>query len=116
VQCGLGSIAWRSVRQPTVSRSTAESEYIAAGEVAKEIQYVHALSIQFGLRPVCIPVSTDNAATLRLIDDPVSMTRTTHIDIIYHHIRERVKCGQMKFCAVAGSANCANMFTKPLGR
>ena len=40
VMCGLGAIAWKSARQATVSRSTAESEYIAAGEVAKEVQYI----------------------------------------------------------------------------
>jgi hypothetical protein len=116
VQCGIGSIAWRSVKQPTVSRSTAESEYIAAGEVAKEIQYVHALATQFGLRPGCISVGIDNAAALRLIEDPVSMSRTKHIDIVYHYFRERVKSGQMMFHAVPGSANCADIFTKPLGR
>jgi hypothetical protein len=48
VQCGIGSLSWRillSVHQQTVRRSAAESESIAAGEVAKEIQYLHALAI-----------------------------------------------------------------------
>lgn len=116
VLCGLGSIAWKSVRQPTVSRSTAESEYIAAGEVAKELQYLHQLACQFGLNPGCIPVGTDNSAALRLIDDPISMARTKHIDVIHHHVRERVKLGQMRFVAVPGSENVADMFTKPLPR
>ena len=36
---GIGAISWKSGRQATVSRSSTESEYIAAGEVAKELQY-----------------------------------------------------------------------------
>jgi hypothetical protein len=95
VQCGIGSICWKSVRQATVIRSTPESEYIAAGEVAKELQNIHALALQMGLDPGCIPVGIDNEEALRLIQDPLSIARTKHIDVIYHHIRERVKLGQM---------------------
>jgi hypothetical protein len=95
VQCGIGSIAWRSVKQPTVCRYTAESEYMAAVEVAKDIDNVHALATQFGLQPGCIPAGIDNAAALRLIDESASMSRTKHIDIVHHHIRERVNSGQM---------------------
>lgn len=114
VQCGLGSICWKSVRQATVSRSTPESEYIAAGEVAKELQYIHALALQMGLQPGCIPVGIDNEAALSLIQDPLSMARTKHIDVIYHHIRERVSVGQMEFHSVSTDSNCADIFTKPL--
>jgi hypothetical protein len=116
VQCGLGSVCWKSVRQATVSRSTPESEYIAAGEVAKELQYIHALALQMGLQPGCIPVGIDNEAALRLIQDPLSVARTKHIDVIYHHIRERVNTGQMNFISVSTDSNCADLFTKPLPR
>ena len=44
VKYDIGAIVWQSVRQATVSRSTTEREYIAAGELAKEIQYVHQLA------------------------------------------------------------------------
>jgi hypothetical protein len=86
VKCGLGCIAWKSARQATVSRSTAESEYIAAGELAKEGQYLHQLARQFDLKPGCIPAECDNRAALSLIADLISAARTKHIDIIYHHI------------------------------
>jgi hypothetical protein len=51
VKCGLGSIAWNASSQATVCRSTTENEYIAAGELAQELQYVHQLAPQFGLAP-----------------------------------------------------------------
>jgi hypothetical protein len=91
VMCGIGSIAWKSARQATVSRSTAESEYIAAGEVAKELQYAHQLAPDLGLLPGCVPVGCDNSAALSLVEDPLSAARAKHIDIIYHHVWHRVK-------------------------
>jgi Reverse transcriptase (RNA-dependent DNA polymerase) len=116
VKCGIGSVVWKSARQPTVSRSTAESEYIASGELAKEVQYIHQLACQFGLQPGAIPVGCDNSAALHLIADPISAARTKHIDIIYHHVRERVKMHQMQFFGVPSRYNCSDIFTKPLDR
>jgi hypothetical protein len=114
IKCGLGAIAWKSVRQATVSRSTAASEYIAAGELAKEVQYVHQLAGDFGLTPGCVPVGCDNRAALSLISDPISAARTKHIDVVYHHIREKVKTQQMQFFGIPTRQNCSDVFTKPL--
>ena len=116
VKCGLGSIVWKSVKQATVSRSTSESEYIAAGDLAKEVQYIHQLARELGLDPQCIPVGCDNTMAIQLIDDPLSAARAKHIDIIYHHVRERVRTGQVRFFSVSTRENCADLFTKPLPR
>jgi hypothetical protein len=116
IKCGIGSILWKSVRQATVSRSTTESEYIAAGELAKEVQYVHQLSRDLGLDPQCIPIGCDNSMAVQLISDPISAARTKHIDVIYHHVRERVHTGHMQFFGIPTRDNCADVFTKPLPR
>jgi hypothetical protein len=92
VKCAVGSIPWKSTKQPTVSRSTAEAKNIAAGEVAKEVQYVHALAQGMQLDPGCIPIGIDNRAALFLVEDPVSAALTKHIDVVYRHVREKVKC------------------------
>jgi hypothetical protein len=114
VMCGLGAIAWKSARQATVSRSSTESEYISTGEVTNELQYLHQLAVQFGLSPGCIPVGCDNNAAMSLVADPISAARTKHIDIIYHHVRQRVQMQQMKYIGVPTRANPADLFTKPL--
>jgi hypothetical protein len=90
-----------------VSSSTAEAEYIAAGEVAEEVQYLHALAQGMQLDPGCIPIGIDNQAALFLVEDPVSAARTKHIDVLYHHVRERVRCRQMEL-------NVSDIYTKLL--
>jgi hypothetical protein len=85
VKCGVGSVSWKSAKQATVSRSTTEAEYVAAGEAAKEVQYMHALSRELRLDPGCIPIGIDNTAAFSLIAHPISAARTKDIDVVYHH-------------------------------
>ena len=39
IKCGWGSFSWKSAEQPAVSRLLSQAEYVAAGEVAKDVQY-----------------------------------------------------------------------------
>jgi hypothetical protein len=59
-------------------------------------------------------VGIDNDAAQSLINDPLSMSRTKHIDIIYHHVRERVRKGWLSFRRVASADNVADILTKAL--
>lgn len=118
IHFGVGAISWKSQRQHTVSRSTAEAEYIAAGEAAKDVQYLCALRRHLSpsvSHPV-VDVKTDNMAALELVKDPISADRSKHIDIIYHHVRERVGLQQLTFSHVPSADNVADIFTKPLAR
>jgi hypothetical protein len=81
VKCGKASVSWKSAKQATVSRSTAEAYYVVTGEVAKEIQYLHPLADKLHLAPDCIPIGIDNAKALFLAQEAVSAPRTKHIDV-----------------------------------
>ena len=67
-----------------------------------------------GLPSACIPVGIDNRAAKSLIDDPISAARTKHIEIVFHHVREKVKRQQMKFMPIPTAENVADVLTKPL--
>jgi hypothetical protein len=114
--CGLGAIAWKSTRQPTISRSSAEREYIAASEIAQEQKYTHQLAAQFGLTPGCVAAGCDNNAAMSLVAGPISTAATKHIDIIYHHVRQRVQMQQMHFVGIPIRFNTSDVLTKPLVR
>jgi hypothetical protein len=73
---------------------------------------VHTLAQGMQLDPGCIPIGTDNRAALYLVGDPVSAAK--HIDVVYHHVKERVKCRQMEFEPIATEFNVSDIFRKPL--
>jgi hypothetical protein len=83
------------------------------GEVAKEVQYVHALAQGMQLDSGCTPIGIDNRTALFLVEDSVSAARTKHIDVVYHYVRERVKCRQMEFEPIAAELNASDVFTNP---
>jgi hypothetical protein len=51
---------------------------------------------------------------MSLVADPISAARTKHIDIIYHHVRQRVQMQQMHFVGIPTRINTSDVFTKPL--
>jgi hypothetical protein len=115
IMCGIGAVAWKSRRQATTSTSTTEAEYIAAGETSREAQYFYNLASQLGISQT-IEIGIDNAAALALLHDPLSSARTKHIDVIHHHVRERIQMQQLDFEGIPSAENTADIFTKALPR
>lgn len=112
---GTGIVDWQSRRQATVSRSTAEAEYIAAGEISKAVSYMTGLGMQLKIPHKTIAVGIDNQAAKALTEDPLSASRTKHVDIAYHHVRDRVQHGLMTLNFLPSMNNTADIMTKPLG-
>jgi hypothetical protein len=77
---------------------------------------VHQFARELGFDPQCIPIGCDNFIAVQLISDPISAARTKHIDVICHHIRERLHTGNTHFFGVPTRHNCADVFSKPLPR
>jgi hypothetical protein len=74
---------------------------------------MHALARELQLDPGCIPIGIDNTAACSLIADPISAALTKHIDVVYHHVRERVECKQTSFEKITTEMNVSDTFTKP---
>lgn len=114
---GGNLISWSAKKQPTVSRSSCESEYRAMANTAAEIIWVthllrelHALPLQ---RPTLL---CDNKSALFMTQNPVSHKRAKHIDLDYHFIRELVASGKLSTKFVSTNLQVADIFTKSLPR
>lgn len=110
------AITWRVKKQDTVANSTAEAEYIAVSNAAKEAKWVRSffkeIGRDYGSEPVRI--FCDNQAAVSMTKNAMYHSRTKHIDIAVHHIRDLVSKNEIIVEHVAGVENPADIFTKPL--
>ena len=106
-----GAISWQSKLQPTVSLSTMEAEYQAAGLAGREQLWLSQLAVTLNL-PESALIQCDNAAALILLHNPMNTRLSKHIDVIHHFIRERVLSGELDFVRVDTTANVSDCLTK----
>ena len=106
-------ILWRSKAQRSVTLSSAEAEYIALSEAAKEIKFVYQLLISMDIK-VTLPlvVRVDNVGAIFMSENASTSGRTHHVDIRYHYVREFIEEGFLKVVFVRTKENIADGFTK----
>ena len=61
-----------------------------------------------------IPLLCDNKSAIKLANNPVSHSRTKHIDIQHHFLRDHKTKGDIEICHVSTEKQLADIFTKPL--
>ena len=108
------AVSWRSQKQPTVSLSSTEAEYIALTETCKEVLWFIGLLKDMFI-DVNIPiVYEDNQSALTLLDTSGVKTRSKHIDVKYHFARDLKSSGKILFEYCPTHNMLADMMTKPL--
>jgi hypothetical protein len=108
-----GPIVWKSKKQPTVSRSACEAEYVALAEVVSELLWVRMTLTELGIElstPIALHI--DNQAAKKLAQNPVNQDRTKHIDISYHFVRDVIKAGLVDIYYIPSRENVADLLTK----
>jgi hypothetical protein len=112
-----GPISWSSQRQKTVATSTMDAEYVACAEAAKEAMwirnFINDLRIP-GVQIDTVPLYIDNNSALKLTRNPEFHSRSKHIDVKHHFVREKVEEGLINTQRVNTKDNLADAFTKAL--
>ncbi|KAE8681124.1 hypothetical protein F3Y22_tig00111342pilonHSYRG00188 [Hibiscus syriacus] len=113
----MGDIAftWMSKKQPIVTLSTCEAEYVAATSCVCHAIWLRNLLKEIGLiQEEPTKVCVDNKSAIALAKNPVFHDRSKHIDIRYHYIRECVARKDVEVEYVKSQDQVADIFTKPL--
>ncbi|KAK9073175.1 hypothetical protein SSX86_007499 [Deinandra increscens subsp. villosa] len=117
IYLGGNLVSWSVKKQPTVARSSCESEYRAMANTAAEIVWVtHLLRELHTLPPDHPTLLCDNQSAIFMSQNPVAHKRAKHIDIDYHFIRELVLSGQLYTKFIPTKLQVADIFTKSLSR
>ena len=86
-----GIISWRSHSQKTVALSSTEAEYMAISDCSRQAIWIKTLLTELGITLKATPVYGDNQGSIFIASNPVQESRTKHIDIRFHYIRECVE-------------------------
>ena len=111
-----GPISWATKRQPTVALSSTEAEYMALTTACQEAlwwrQFEAELQPQLGHLATTIQV--DNCGAQLLATNAIYHSRTKHIDVRYHFIREQVEARRINLQHVPTQEMRADALTKPI--
>lgn len=111
------AITWESRKQRTVALSSTEAEYIALSEAAKEAVYLRTFLKEIGCQDQVTGMTTiycDNQSAQKLMKNPVYHSRSKHIDIRYHYVREIFQNGDIDVRYISTQEMIADVLTKGL--
>lgn len=113
---GKSPLSWKSKRQSTVARSTAEAEYRALPFTRCEVLWIKQLLMKdLGMKQTeAIVINCDNQAALAIAVNRVYHERMKHVVIDHHFVREHVKNGEINPTYVRSQQQLADVFTKIL--
>lgn len=111
-----GAISWRSRMQRLVATSTATAEYVAAAEATKDSLWLRRLAGDLGEYAGPVTLKEDNQACISMATNEGMSSRTKHVDVCYHFIRDCVAQKQVAIVYVRSEEQLADGFTKPLPR
>jgi hypothetical protein len=112
---GRSLVSWTSKKQNSVSLSTAEAEYIVAGACCTQILYMKQTLLDYGVVLEKVPLLCDNESAVKIVNNLVQHSRTKHIDIRHHFLRDHVAKGDI-ILVVRSEDQLADIFTKPLDK
>ncbi|GMI84085.1 hypothetical protein HRI_002077800 [Hibiscus trionum] len=114
----LGSmlVSWFSKKQNSVALSTTEAEYISLGSCCAQVLWMKQQLLDYGVKIETIPLRCDNTSAICLTKNPIQHSRTKHIEIRHHFIRDHVLKNDVVIEFVDTLNQLADIFTKPLDK
>ena len=109
-----GPIVWTSTRQPIVTLSSSEAEFVAANTSVTSLIWINELIRELGLEHEGMCLFIDNQSAIKMIRNPEFHMRTKHIDVRYKYIRERFQEGLFGIEYIPTEENVADIMTKAL--
>jgi hypothetical protein len=109
---GRSFVSWTSKKQNLVALFMAEAEYVAAGSCCAQLIWMRQTLKYYGYSMNHVPPLCDNESAIKIANNPCEYSRTKHIDIRHHFLRDHAIKGDIVTSHVGTNGQLVNIFTK----
>ncbi|GJV29862.1 putative ribonuclease H-like domain-containing protein [Tanacetum coccineum] len=105
-------ISWQCKKQTVVATSTTEAEYVAAASCCGQVLWIQNQLLDYGYNFMSTIIYIDNTSTICIIENPVQHSKTKHIEIRHHFIRDCNTKKLIQMAKIDTQLNVADLLTK----
>ncbi|GJX30379.1 putative ribonuclease H-like domain-containing protein [Tanacetum coccineum] len=109
---GRRLISWQCKKQTIVATSTTEAEYVAAASCCGQVLWIQNQMLDYGFNFMNTKIYIDNESTICIVKNPVYHSKTKHIAIRHHFIRDDYEKKLIQVLKIHTDDNVADLLTK----
>jgi len=98
-----------------VALFTVKVEYIATRHGCAQIIWLKHKLLDYGVRLSKVPLYCDNTSAINLTKNPIQHSKTKHIEIRHHFIRDHVQKGDCEIKIVKTKKSLSRFVHKTIG-
>ncbi|GKD22575.1 hypothetical protein Tco_1224278 [Tanacetum coccineum] len=107
-------VSWSSKKQDYTSMSLVEDEYVSSSACCAQVLWLRTQLTDYDFHFDKIPMYCDSKAAIAILCNLVQHSRTKHIDVRYHFIKEQIEKGIVELFFVGTEYQLVDLFTKAL--
>ncbi|GJY79442.1 retrovirus-related pol polyprotein from transposon TNT 1-94 [Tanacetum coccineum] len=107
-------VCWSAKKQQSMAMSSAKAEYVAAAGCCASILWMKSQLSDYDIYYKMVPIFYDINTAIAISNNQVLHSRTKHINIRYHFIRDHILKGDIELHFILTKYQLADIFTKPL--
>ncbi|GKA03702.1 putative ribonuclease H-like domain-containing protein [Tanacetum coccineum] len=109
---GRRLILWQCKKQTIVATSTTEAEYVAAANCCGQVLWIQNQMLDYGFNFMNTKIYIDNESTICIVKNPIFHSKTKHIEIRHHFIRDAYKKKLIHVLKIYTDDNVADLLAK----
>nr|GEU40273.1 putative ribonuclease H-like domain-containing protein [Tanacetum cinerariifolium] len=105
-------ISWQYKKQIIVATLTIEAEYVAAASCCRQVLWIQNQMLDYGFKFMNTKIYIDNESTICIIKNPVFHSKTKHIKIRHHFIRDAYENKLIQVLKIHSDENVSDILIK----